>query len=342
MHYYITTKDDTMKTICNISGLELTISYFPDTIYHPSIVHPVFLIPQKKLLAKGTAYFTNPSQYNSTDAYLLFLALLNSTELIEWKTPALRTVETDHTIANNMEALIRVIGKISLISHPSFVLAKVAINKDTRDLSNVKYWIDSWEESIQEFKDGYRSYSDTRALLNRELALERLIKNPMKSVDNYARSLSEWAAMAGSFPKSILDFGSYKIHCDDYWKGIISKCVREESIFSIPANDLQELIDWCEEYISHGSIYSHALMTLLRIGRKKQSDYLNLGDFSITILDADASVEQANKLAMIAAAPDTEPTPNQYPNKLAYIKAKARWELAQTYTPSQSTMEESE
>jgi hypothetical protein len=53
------------------------------------------------------------------------------------------------------------------------------------------------------------------------------------------------------------------------------------------------------------------------------------------ILTQDDTTETANIKAMIDSAPEHEPTPAQYPTKLAYLKAKLRWQVAKKYaTPT--------
>jgi hypothetical protein len=325
-----------MKIQCSISGIEFSVEHYPRSLHHSGYYHPIYLLEQKHLLADISRYFQD--ELTATDSYLLFTALLNSTELFDWRVPAKRTELTEHIISNNIEALAQVIGKINLIKHPSFVLSRIAVTPDTCTLDNVKYWIKSWEDQIEEFQDGYKEYDITRALIQREAVLERIIKSSQSKPERYAKHLSEWASKAGAFPDYI----------DEYWKEIICKCVRSESIFSVPKVDLDELIEHCEFNISHGSIFSHALMELLRKGRDKQSSFLGLGDFipsisagagGFKILDAEASVEDANILALIASAPTDLPIASDYPNKLAYIKAKHKYELAQSYAASNASKE---
>ncbi len=52
------------------------------------------------------------------------------------------------------------------------------------------------------------------------------------------------------------------------------------------------------------------------------------------ILNGDESVEDAAKLALIDSAPKTKPIESNYPNKLAFLKAKMNWNLAEDYRKS--------
>lgn len=327
-----------MATIsCIYSGIEFTCQHFPLAMRSN---HPIFELPQKKLLGFTPKYFG--AELTPTDSYLLFLALLNSTSKVEFRVPAFRTTFTNALIANNMENLIHVIGAINIIQHPGFSVPSFVISPDTKDLANISNWIANWEACIQDFKDGYRTYNESRALLNREVALEKLIKNSSKSISSYAHILADWAEIAGSFPVfEVRTPDNELISCAKYWKQIIAKCVRDEAIFAIPSADLEELIEHCEVEITHGSIHAHTLMDLLRTGKKKQVNYLGLGDITLLnspykILENDSDVERQNKLILIESAPTELPILSAYPSKLAYMRAMVKYNMAKEYAESQA------
>jgi hypothetical protein len=163
-----------------------------------------------------------------------------------------------------------------------------------------------------------------------------------KDISQYARLLADWAHDAGKFEQLagyeiINEHGKTEVMAS-YWRRIIIACAKSEAIWAINQDDLQDLIEHCEAHIYHGSIYSHTLMSLLRTGAERKRNFLDLGDIdvgsngvSFRILDADASVEDANKLAIIDSAPVNRPIEANYPNKLAYIKAKLNYQMAQDY-----------
>lgn len=324
------------KILCSHSGIEFQVQHFPISLSSRECCHPIFCTSQRTLI--GYANKWGSGELTTTDSYLLFCALLNSTELVEFRVPVLRTEHTDAIVATNMHPLLRIVSKINAIKHPALALPRFVISPDTKDLSNVSNWIEMWHAGYAEFASGYKTYTHTQVVLRREAALEKLIKNPTLKPESYAHTLSEWAAIAGSFPTGTVPFQGQQISLSDYWKLIIRKCARAESIFSIPEVDLEELLEHCEDNIPAGDIYSYELFSLLREGKKRQQGFLGLEDYAIKssnstnptfhILDPNTSVEHANKLAMVAAAPDVAPTPAQYPNKLAYLKAKANWDMA--------------
>lgn len=321
-----------MKALCGISGIQFQVEHFPAYIDSRDICHPIFYLPQRKLLGYISKW--SNGELTPTDSYLLFLALLNSTDAVEWRVPVKRTKETDGLIANNMEDLVICIGKINTIKHPSFKIPHIAITPDSSTLTSVEYWIANWEVSIEEWKDSYASYNEQRDLRDREYALEKLIRTPHKEIQ-LATQIADWAEIAGDFPQSLTLVNGAHISLAHYWKQIIRKCINKDSIYQIPLCDIDELITHCEENIPHGTIYAHTLMQMLRTGRDKNKNFLGLGDWdlassatSFKILSESDSVESANIEALLLSAPTEEPKLTDYPTRFAYLKAKVKWDMA--------------
>jgi hypothetical protein len=324
-----------MKILCSLSGLEFTCEHFPGNFQSKESYHPVFHLPQKSLLPYLRKW--SDGGLTPTDSYLLFLALLRSSDLVEFRTPVYRNDKTDAIIYNNMEFLSRTVIKLNAVSNPSVCFPSYVVTPDTRYLTNVHHWIANWHEEYIEFTSGKRKDYDDRKLARRESALERLIKNPHRTISSYARELAEWSAIAGSFPTFMISspWNKHSISCSDYWKEIIVRCSRNELLYSIPEKDLRELLDHCEESVPAGSIHSHALFQVLRKAMEKQKNFLGLGDMDVrtnyAILSETDDVESANIKAMIASAPLEIPRPEQYPSKFQYLKAKLRWDMSVKY-----------
>jgi hypothetical protein len=322
-----------MKILCGLSGIEFQCDHFPAYLHARESHHPIFNIPQRKLLSFLPKWASG--ELTTTDNYLLFLAILNSSDLVEFRTPAVKTPFTDSIVAQNMESLVRTIIKLNTVTNPAVVFPRYVITPETKTLSNVKYWIENWKEAHKEFLDGYRSAHTSEKLVRREAALERMIKNPHKPIASYASQIADWAAIAGSFPNGNIPspFTQLQIPLSQYWKEIIIRCANETSLFSIPRTDLDDLLEHCEQNIPVGSIYSNALFRILRHALERQKNFLGLGDLDISrstyqILESSDDAESANIRAMIDAAPDHEPKPDEYPTKFAYLKAKLRWDMS--------------
>lgn len=324
-----------MKILCSNSSVEFEVSHFPGTFYSRELIHPIFYLDQKRLLSYTRKWATN--ELTRTDSYLLFLALLNSSEQIQFRVPVYQNEHTDRIVALNMEPLVRTVIKLNTVRNPAVTFPSFVITPETRYLQNVHHWIECWQNSYQEFLDGYKSAHESRKLIVRESALQRMIRNPHKAVKDYAQDLAAWAEVAGEFPQFLTQspWNSLNIPCAEYWKAIIIRAARDEYLHSVSAKDLQELIDHCEDKIPVGSIYSHELFKLLRRAQERLKNYLGFGDIDIrstySILSDDTSVESANMKALIDSAPLEEPRPEQYPTKFKYLQAKLRWDMAKKY-----------
>jgi hypothetical protein len=316
------------------------VQYFPGSIQSREVAHPIFYLPQKRLLAY-TGKFFEKDALTPIDKYLLFLATLNSTDLVDFRVPAIRTPFTESIIAQNYEHLVRTIIKLNTVLNPSVAFPRFVITPDTRHLGNINHWIDNWASAYQDFKDGYRSAHESAKLIRREAALERMIKNPHKSNTELSGSIAEWAATAGSFPTFITTnpFApprtSAQILCSEYWKLLIIKAAKGEWISKDLNSDLRDLLEHCEINIPFGSIYSHKLFSIIRGAFKKQENYLGFDDVDISevsyhILSGMDTAEAGNLKAIIDSAPIEEPRKEQYPDRLSYIRAQMRWKVAQS------------
>lgn len=328
-----------MKVLCSYSSITFTCEHMPGFLSSREYYHPIFAVPQKRLLAYSGKW--SSGELTETDSYLLFLATLKSTDLVDFRVPAILSPKTSSIIAQNMEALMRVAIRLNTVTNPSVTFPHYVISQDTKDLDNVRYWIENWQDAHAEFTSGARKYiagrEEWQRLQSRESALERLIKNPHRPTSTYSKQIADWASIAGSFPTFQTQnpfHPSGQSTCADYWKTLIEHCAHETSMFSIPRKDLVELMEHCEENIPIGSIYSNALFGLLRKALERQRNFLGLGDLDIrastyAFVGTDDSAEKANMQALIQAAPDHLPTPEEYPSKFQYMRAKLRWDMAQ-------------
>jgi len=328
-----------MHILCSKSSIEFTCEHFPGYLSDKSYTHPIFFLPQRKLLPYLGKWSTN--QLTPTDSYLLFLALLDSTDLVHWRHAAIRTENTPSIIAQNMERLAKVVSKINTVSNPAVRFPQYVISADTRNLENIKHWLENWDSVYSDFRAGKLKESTDRKLASREAALDRLVKNPHKPASSYAIQIADWSATAGSFPEipMISPWSGRKITVKEYWMQIIIRAVKEESLASINGKHLKELLDHCEAEISYGSIYAKALFEALRRALERHKGFLDLGDYipasstNYEILPPGSiNVENANISAMIQSAPTEKPVESNYPSRFKFIQAMNRWNLAQKYS----------
>ena len=220
------------KILCSYSGIEFRCDHFPVYLSAGESHHPIFDMPLKKLWK----YFPKwqGGELTDTDSYLLFIAYLKSTEMVDFRCHIWQRPDTNKIIASNMESLYYTIGKIVTIRHPSFVIPRFVISPETRDLGNVRYWIQVWADCYTDFTNGLKD-SELRARLERKAAgLERLIKNPALNPKRYANMLASWCAEAAEFPESeMTDPSGNRTTISDYWQEMIVKCHTNTDVICI-------------------------------------------------------------------------------------------------------------
>jgi hypothetical protein len=332
------------KFTCGISGLRCEVSYLPISLDSREYAHPIFFLPQKKLLGLVSKY--EHGELGDIESYLLYLALFNSTDLVEFRVPASYDPKTTpYILANGIEPLAKIAFKLNAITVPSFQCPKFVITPDTKNLSNSLHWIHAWESSLNDFMEGNR-----RRVINEEIeAIEariyRMILDPNVKPEKHANTLAIWAAKAASFPeyqtKTETIFGNMSL-CE-YWQLIIRKCVNEKAIFDVPAKDIAELIEHCETNLELGTIYSHSLLNLLRDGREKQISYLGLGNLDeytlsepFVILEDSDDTGDANLISVINSAPTIEPKRMDYKSEFDYQRARIRYLAAKRNSVSRT------
>lgn len=342
------------KILCSLSGIMYSCEYMPRSLMYSNREshHPIFDASFKQL--ESLAIDWQNGLLDETQSYLLYLALFNKTELVQFRSPAIRGNNTDSVVAQNLPSLFKIVDTIlytgSERAKTKYLMPVYVISTEgnTQDLSNSSYWIRNWESCHQEYLSGYKSSTLIEKLSHKESILESMIRDRSKDISSYGLQMASWAALAGDF-KSIDCFvadGSNNdrpILLSEYWKRIIIQCAKRANVYEIHDGDLLDLIEHLEEsmdIISSG-IPGHTLLSLLRSTLKTKQAYFNLGDVDVgingtvyKILDAEASTEDANKIVLIDSAPLYEPKVMEYPSRLHYVRAKAKWDMAQRYKES--------
>lgn len=347
------------RILCAKSGVEFQTEHFTHKtsalmLTSREVDHPIFACSSQELLVDHAPAWLD-GKLTDTESYLMYLAVWNSTGLVDFRSPAIRTPNTLQVIATNRERLLTAVETItdlaSARTHSKLNLPRFVITPDTADLENTSYWIQNIILNWQDYLSGYKTTTAIEKLNLKESILERYIKDSTKDISTYADKLANWAMEAGAVDTNYLVTNEHNRpeQLTAYWKRLIKACVKTEAIFEIPEDDLECLIEYMEDCIPHGTIYANSLMSLLREGRERKRNFLDLGDIDIgsngavsfRLLDADASIEDANKLRLIDSAPMHKPVESNYPNKLAYIRAKMNYDMATEYKASNANVESS-
>lgn len=333
-----------MQATCRYSGIPFRTEYFPYSFRNSSQHHPVFDIPTSDLLEIASNWMDQ--KYDLTSRRLLFLALIRSTGLVQFRTyarPLDATIHANMDLATEWAAFIHGLKSEEQLA----CLPRYVVSADNSTLVTIDGWFSTWADAITEYKDQYKSYNAAQMQVRREDALARVIKDENKHIESYSRSLAEWASIASDFPTGLVPnpFASGEsISLTAYWQDIIRKCAsRTYQIWRLNRTDLDELIEHLEFNLPHGTIVAHEVMQLVRQAAARHDSALGIATIdspAFTLLDENENIEKANILAAAAQAPAVEPNPADYPSRAGYVLARARWNLAQSVNAANAAAKE--
>lgn len=331
-----------MKILCSLSGLDFTCDHFPGTFFSKETYHPIFNLSQHRLLSYAGKW--GAGELTPTDSYLLFIALLKSTDRVDFRVAVRRSEQTNSIVAQNMEHLMKITTKMNTIANPAVLFPKYVVSPDTCNLATVRYWLDNWYSCYSDFQAGRVKDWDDRKLIQRENALDRLLKDHHKSIKDKAGQIAEWASIAAEFPTGMTpnpwSRTGEQIALSEYWKLLIIKAASDYGLLGATKqikDDYAEMMEHCYCEIPQGTIRSHALFSILRGAMERQKNYLGFDlDTSkpkFTFLSDEPAktddIETVNLRVMIGTAPSKEPLRVEYASNFMFLKAKLAWEYAQ-------------
>jgi hypothetical protein len=322
------------KVTCAISGLALTVQHTEWLVvpHTNGYIHPIFSLEPKEL-HKLYIRHCKAQLGTTTDSYLLFLALLHSSNNIIWASPVSLNptgLQTTVLIENNIAQLVNVLRETEAILHPKFVQPKFKVTYDNSDIAQIPNWIKAWRNNIRDFGEDIANWDEYEKLKKLTNKLTYLIKST-DSPESYAKVVADWAYKAGDFTEHL------GIKQAILYRDTIANSFNQAKMFSTPLHLLKDIKDHCESYIEVGSIHFHTLIQTLNTGIKKHVDYLggtaSSSEYvllpSLSLADKDTIQRNNAEISMIiSTAPKDEPKLTDYDTSLAYLKAKLAYRVA--------------
>lgn len=330
----------TMRCICPLSALTWKAEGFATghhALLHP---HPIFALPYKYLISRYSAdWYTG--KLSEEEKQLLFLSLLKSTELVIFDAPATPAAPT---VEQNIESLVKLSSWIQALKNPAVLLPTFRITKESSDLGNVHFWLQAWWNAKEAFEAGYRQQAILRDKSRLEYFLDSKIKRIEAGLANetpaYLKILAAWADLAASFPRFAIEhpLTGDTVAINEYWKELIQ--APESRWYSYPLIDWKELEDHIIDNID--DLSTTFAITIIRkckqiINRTGKDMGLELveqlvnpdtGERSYSVKSILEKDEQEMVAAIAATAPTSEPKQQDYPTKVAFLRAKIAWNFA--------------
>lgn len=324
-----------MRLTCQYSKINFSTSaMLSSKVLDPvNCIHPIFYA-NLEYLEKVYAAWADGNLPEVRDQRLLFLALLNATDHIDWYCAADPKAET---VAKYMEALFDHVLWMRNIMLPHLALPRFAINHHTAKLTTVEGWLEAWDDVRNDFERGYLSRSEQEKATRKQAALDLLSEKRAKDDTSkvrhltYLKTLADWAAVAIKFPDSVAGF----------WKQII-RCQTARAALDFRPVDIEELLEHITEMGDYNSTHYFALLTQVKkVLSDAKGESISDLDFSALFVDPSTPVQrrepststEATEIArQVGMAPLTAPKEADYANKTAFLVAMARYNLAQSHS----------
>lgn len=314
-----------MKVICRYSGVEFRAEHFNFTSIGE---HPLYSLPIEKLLGLFRIWVNSDieaAKLSQTETKMLFIAFMKATDLIDFTVPA----------SPDYELTIRFMPKIvefvifrQTIPDVEIRFPRISINELTRSCRNMSDWLDVWFTRKADYMISHRQEYLNQKLQQSEEILMKLIKSPMGDQARKIGRLAQWALIASDAPK----------HMHEKWTGLFK--LKGLELFKADTDDLENLLGYMETKLPTGGMFAFETLRHLRelFARNSKGIFYNLsdGDDSLDPFELEKNpwrfieddLETINIKVAAAAAPLSEPVLSEYPNKVAYLQAKARFNLA--------------
>lgn len=329
-----------MRVKCRYSGVDFTVSSFSQIYLKNSSAHPIMYCPTEILL-KQTENWAN-AELTETECSLLFVALLKSTDLVEFRTPASPDIKT---IKKNMDRLILTVGWRTATGDV-FPVPKFVVDTYTKDLETISGWLDAWNDAKSDWEIKGISWSLSQKLALREEALMKMIRSPSRKEDTYARQMAKY----------ILEITQAPLYLHEEWTEIFL-LKDNQDIWKTETEVIEKLLEWMEINLNPSTLIAHDAFSRIRkiknIAEKGISGGLGLDDlpeiynekglpvFRIikTAIDSNyqmpenrehisfESIEDHNLQVAIANAPENLPQPSEYKSRVDYLRALSAWRI---------------
>jgi hypothetical protein len=270
---------------------------------------------------------------------LLYLAVLNTSNLVEWQTIARPSKLTMEKTFHDMMKIVQWVRfaeyKLArIVAFPQYI-----ISKDTEDLLSIQAWVKALYDIRDKLDRKELDRDKNAALLQRELEIKREL-NVANSVGSaFTPNLAKWA----------LDLCDITPRHPDYNRWMKVMCVKTNEAWIIELSDFMELremlhdnLPFLEENPQAISVI-HQINLLIKECRKGFTDLTFFGNESKSEVEDFEILEDGSESKRLIKinrhtqnVPTDMPIPSQYDNRFKYLQAKAKWEIAQ----QQKQMEE--
>lgn len=327
-----------MKIICTKTSIEFTAEGFR-TLSPVAAEHPLFSAPFSTLLELTVKW--RKRELSEGESRVLFVALLNSSGKLVWKTAAIPPPEV---VEKYMDYLLTTMNwKNAIGSRLDKDLPEIYITHSTQYLTDVGTWLSVWNNRQKEETTAAHLQSVRTTIAVAQEKLLKLLNNGREGDPLYLKHLYKWFSIAANVPKGIVE----------EWQELF--LMERPAIWGSSIADWEEMVEHCEEHLftsvpNTSSITSYAMATYRHICKQKRDcEEGVLGAIGASPLIPYSIIEKRKEEASSSALLSDTSIEEEKPQKESYssfsewLRAMSRWklrEIARTELSSSPTNED--
>lgn len=316
------------QIICPISG---EILYKSDLFlgFNLSDVHPIFRA-KKELILSTDMIFRFQAAKNLREKKMYFLAVLNTTDLVDFTypaNPAPYVVEACFLDAITLAPWID-FAKAKMHPHRERIqFPRYKIDKMNSEMKNISIWISALYDIRNIFLEASRQEELKKDLTNKAADIEREFKTASAFGRAFTMPLARWA----------LEMAEVESGVFEKWRTIL--CTPLEDAWTLQKEDVEEILECLRSNLPINNDQVIAVISQCKLLlAKSQESFVSFAfvedetperqqphtpsskDFT---MDSPASSEPLIRLEDIGP----EPKRSQFIRHFEYLQAKARWDL---------------
>jgi len=328
-----------MNVICPISGEPLIKSDFFLGLDYAE-VHPIFRIPRSKLISADFVHRFSKA-VETREKRLYYLATINSTDLVEFKTvakPSLKLME---------QTFLQAIQIAGWLDFASFKLGKdlsfpqYIVRKENEEMDTIIHWLSSLEKIRTDFLKKDLDRERSRILLLEQERLQKELNSAKLKDRAFTPVLAKWALEMADLEDHPKASRFLKILCTELSKA-----------WSLSRDDLLELKELLTDELSPNhptasSVFGQLNMLIAQQKKGFTDILLILEEPEGEILPGEPTLKRKEVGSEVYAeiykneyGHMNEPKPEQFEKKWQYEVAKCRWDLAHKKPDSPSSLSE--
>lgn len=321
-----------MKVICQISGIPIWKS--------PLLLgldladeHPIFRMKKTLLFTKDMIHrFANAE--NVDEKKLIYLAFLKATYLVDFRYPANPSLQTMERTFYDIQDIAQWLAfaehyLAKQVSFPQFV-----VTQDTSSLDTIRGWVTAILDIRTKIKQNDLLRDKNAMLLNHESEIKKELGDANNLGRSFTPKLAKWALEVCEITSRHKDYAKWmKILCTpltEVWMYKMEELEDIQEILQLGLPNVEQNPQAISVMFQMSQLMKECRRGFTEFSILDDGDPNEVKDYEILTIDKEQNEVKVKINQHLVDVPTDMPIPKDFPTKLAYLIAKAKWDLARS------------